>query len=82
MRRSVKRVMVVLGLGLLLPIGLAGQSLATKPVGGCPTDRWVLRDAPASIPSADFNGDGRSCFLEAPVGSGIFTVIDNVIHRP
>ena len=32
--------------------------------------------------SFDQNGDGLSCYLEAPEGGGIFTVIDNaVMHR-
>jgi hypothetical protein len=80
MGRSTKRLMVVVSLGLLLPVGLVGQSSA-RPVGGCPTDSWVLRASPPpdipGSPSVDGNGDGLSCYLEAPVGGGVFTIIDN-----
>jgi len=85
MGRSMKRMMLVVSFGVLASLGLAGHGLAS-PVGGCPTERWIL-DAtpPADItgsPSADGNGDGLSCFLEAPKGSGIFTIIDNRVVRP
>lgn len=85
MGRPMKRLVVIASLGLLLPLGLVGRGLA-RPVGGCPTDRWTLRAAPtgdvSGSPSADGNGDGLSCYLEAPVGGGIFTIIDNRVDRP
>jgi hypothetical protein len=85
MKQPMKRVVVVIGLGLL-PLGLAGSSLAKPPVGGCPTNKWILAAAPAGdltgTPSADVNGDGLSCYLEEPKGSGIFTIIDNTVVRP
>jgi hypothetical protein len=85
MGRPMKRLMVILGVSTLLPLGLMGQGLA-RPVGECPTDRWILDPAPSGDvsggPSADGNGDGLSCYLEAPVGGGIFTIIDNRVVRP
>ena len=67
-----------------VPLGLAGEGLA-RPVGGCPTDRWILDPAPtegSGLTSTDGNGDGLSCYLEAPIGGGIFTIIDNRVVRP
>ena len=68
-----------------VPLGLTSEGLA-RPVGGCPTDRWILDEAPTGeevgIPSFDGNGDGLSCYLEAPEGGGIFTIIDNRVVRP
>ena len=85
MGRPMKRLMVIVCLGLLLPLGLVGRGLA-RPIGGCPTDRWILDAAPpadiSGSPSVDGNGDGLSCYLEAPVGGGIFTIIDNRVVRP
>ena len=84
MGRAMKRMLVIV-LGVLLPLGLVGTGLA-RPVGGCPTDRWILAPAPtgdiSGITSADGNGDGLSCYLEAPVGGGIFTIVDNRVVRP
>jgi hypothetical protein len=81
----VKRLIVVSGLGLLLAIALMSQGIA-RPTGGCPTAKWILDEAPSGdttgTPSVDGNGDGLSCYLEAPVGSGIFTIIDNRVVRP
>jgi hypothetical protein len=55
------------------------------PVGGCPTASWELRPTPsgdlAGTPSFDVNGDGLSCYLEAPEGGGIFTIIDNAVRN-
>jgi hypothetical protein len=60
--------------------GAMAPVAADAPVRGCPTEAWEFRptgDVGAGSPSADGNGDGLSCFLEAPKGSGFFTVIDN-----
>jgi hypothetical protein len=85
MGRPIRRLMVIVSLGMLFPVGLAGEGLA-RPIGGCPTDRWILDAAPGEdpigSPSVDGNGDGLSCYLEAPVGGGIFTIIDNRVVRP
>ncbi|MGH2580970.1 MAG: hypothetical protein ACRDGP_09025 [Actinomycetota bacterium] len=71
-------VLVTGAVSILLPM----NANARPPVGGCPTSAWVLRASPtgaSGAPSIDQNHDGLSCFLEAPVGSGLFTVIDNVV---
>jgi len=60
--------------------GVMAPAAAAPPVRGCPTEACELRPAPADAtgaPSTDGNGDGLSCFLEAPKGSGIFTIVDN-----
>jgi len=60
--------------------GVMAPAAAAPPVRGCPTEAWELRPTPADVPgspSADGNGDRLSCLLEAPEGSGIFTVVDN-----
>ena len=79
-----RRLLMVVAM-MSLPVGVAGEGLA-RPVGGCPTDSWVLRAAPTGEevggPSFDGNGDGLSCYLEAPEGGGIFTIIDNRVDRP
>jgi hypothetical protein len=76
MKRGLIVSLVVLsGLG-----GAMAPAAAAPPVRGCPTEAWELLptgDIVTGSPSADGNGDGLSCFLEAPKGSGIFTVIDN-----
>jgi hypothetical protein len=62
---------------------LVGSAVAKPPVGGCPSAEWFLAPSPDDIsgsPSADQNGDGFSCFLEAPEGGGIFTIVDNASH--
>jgi hypothetical protein len=80
-----KRLIMIVSVGMLAPLGLSSGGLA-KPVGGCPSDNWILDAAPSGdisgSPSADGNGDGLSCYLEAPAGSGIFTIIDNRVVRP
>jgi len=66
-----------------LALPLAGSAAAKPPVGGCPSSSWFLAPSPADIsgsPSVDQNGDGLSCFLEAPEGGGIFTIVDNNSH--
>ncbi|HZD17955.1 MAG TPA: hypothetical protein VE669_07425 [Actinomycetota bacterium] len=55
--------------------------MAGTPVGGCPTPEWELREDPGHA-NTDLNGDGLSCWLEAPEGGGVFTIIDNVVVRP
>ena len=76
------RVLLVLVTGavsFLLPMN---ANAGAPPVGGCPTSAWVLGPNPTGEVSGriDQNHDGLSCFLEAPVGSGIFTIIDNVVR--
>jgi hypothetical protein len=58
---------------------------AGAPIGECPTGAWELRAAPSGgsgLQSVDVNGNGLSCFLQAPEGSGLFTVIDDVARAP
>lgn len=77
MKKARRFVMVFVMMSMSL--GLASEGLA-RPVGGCPTDEWILDAAPTDvkgITSTDGNGDGLSCYLEAPEGGGIFTIIDN-----
>jgi len=60
--------------------GVMAPAAAAPPVRGCPTEAWQLLptgDIVTGSPSADGNDDGLSCFLEAPKGSGTFTVVDN-----
>jgi hypothetical protein len=60
--------------------GVMAPAAAAPPVRGCPTEAWELlptHTGGPGDPSADGNGDGLSCFLEAPKGSGIFTIVDN-----
>jgi hypothetical protein len=76
-----KRVLIVsLVVGSCLGSVMA-PAAAAPPVRGCPTAAWELRPAPPGdvpgSPSVDGNGDGLSCWLEAPEGSGLFTVVDN-----
>lgn len=66
-----------------LVVPLAGSAAAKPPVGGCPSARWFLAPSPTDVsgsPSVDQNGDGLSCFVEAPEGGGIFTIVDNNSH--
>ena len=52
-------------------VGMIGAvSLLASPSGGSGTA------------SVDVNGNGLSCFLEEPEGSGLFTVIDDVARAP
>lgn len=76
MRRAL---VVLLWTGLMF---WAPSASAGPPVGGCPTAEWQLRASPVGHANADVNGDGLSCWLEAPEGGGIFTIIDNVVARP
>ena len=70
-------------LALLAALPLAATVVAGAPDAGCPSGgRWFLAPTPEIIaggPSADLNGNGLSCLLEAPRGSGIFTIIDDVV---
>ena len=79
MRRSLTWAAAVAALAM----PLAGPAVAKPPVGGCPSSSWFLAESPDDIsgsPSVDQNGDGLSCFLEAPEGGGIFTIVDNNSH--
>ena len=63
----------------------ASVGAAGAPTGECPTAAWQLLPAPGGgqgVPSADVNGNGLSCWLEAPEGSGIFTIMDDVVRAP
>jgi hypothetical protein len=66
-----------------LSLASAGPAAAGPPIGGCPSPKWELRASPSEdvtgTPSVDVNGDGMSCYMEAPEGGGIFTIIDNVV---
>jgi hypothetical protein len=73
---------VVCGASLLAWPAAVG---AKPPIGECPTGAWQLRAAPtggSGVTSTDLNGNGLSCFLEEPKGSGLFTVIDDVVRAP
>jgi hypothetical protein len=77
-----KRVVVGTIVGASL-IFASGPVFAGAPVGECPTPEWELRAEPqdaSGAPSVDVNGNGLSCYLEAPKGSGVFTVIDDVVR--
>ena len=67
-----------------LSLASAGPASADSPIGGCPSPKWELRASPsedvAGTPSVDVNADGMSCYMEAPEGGGIFTIIDNVVR--
>jgi hypothetical protein len=67
-----------------LSLASAGPAAADPPIGGCPSPKWELRASPSGdvsgTASVDVNGDGLSCYLEAPEGGGIFTIIDNVVR--
>ena len=81
--KSARRIAMVFVM-MSVPLGLASEGVA-RPVGGCPTDEWILDAAPTEgggLQSTDGNGDGLSCYLEAPEGGGIFTIIDNRVVRP
>jgi hypothetical protein len=78
------RRLIVVGCALgMLASPLGGSAVAKPPIGGCPTAEWFLDESPTDITGAqsvDQNGDGMSCFLEAPEGGGIFTIVDNNSH--
>jgi hypothetical protein len=83
--RPLVRAGFVVGALFVLTVTSAGSALARPPVGGCPTVEWELRASPppgttSGEQSNDGNGDGLSCFLEAPEGGGIFTIVDNISH--
>jgi hypothetical protein len=68
-----------------LCVAWATPAAADPPIGGCPSAKWELRAGPpddvSGTPSVDVNGDGLSCYMEAPEGGGIFTIIDNVVKK-
>jgi hypothetical protein len=68
-----------------LSLAWAAPAAADPPIGGCPSPKWELRASPtedvSGTPSVDVNGDGMSCYMEAPEGGGIFTIIDNVVKN-
>lgn len=76
--------MAAFALATSFTYGMIGVAAAgDRPVGGCPTPSWELRatiDGATGAPSADGNGDGLSCYLEAPEGGGIFTIVDNRVR--
>ena len=82
-RRPLVKAGFIVGAVFVLTVS-AGSALARPPVGGCPTVEWELRASPppeiSGSQSTDGNGDGLSCFLEAPEGGGIFTIVDNISH--
>jgi hypothetical protein len=67
-------------------LGFAWTALAaaSPPIGWCPSSKWELQTSPpedvSGTPSVDVNGDGMSCFMEAPEGGGIFTIVDNMVR--
>lgn len=78
-----RRVLVSIAATAALLFAVAGSAMAKPPVGGCPSSEWFLDESPSDVsgsPSVDQNGDGLSCFMEAPEGGGIFTIVDNVSH--
>lgn len=67
-----------------LSLAWTAPAAARPPIGGCPTPEWELRASPSGggvsgLPGVDLNGDGMSCWLEAPEGSGLFVIMDNVV---
>jgi hypothetical protein len=66
-----------------LSVAWTVPAAAGPPIGGCPTPEWELRASPSGgvsgAPGVDLNGDGMSCWLEAPEGSGLFVIMDNVV---
>jgi hypothetical protein len=81
----VRRIVIISALLIGSAVAVAPAAVAKPPVGVCPTSEWELRASPPDITgsaSVDQNGDGLSCYLEAPEGGGIFTIIDNPVkHR-
>jgi hypothetical protein len=77
MRRAGTVLLLIAG---AVSISFPTSATASPPTRGCPTSVWVLRASPSGTtgtPSFDQNHDGLSCFLEAPRGSGLYTIIDN-----
>ena len=67
---------------LLSTLVFAGGVAAGPPIGGCPTGAWWELRTPQHQPHpADLNGDGKTCRLESPPGSGLFTVVDNNVRE-
>jgi hypothetical protein len=83
-RRPLVKAGLAVGAVFVVTVTSAGSALGSPPVGGCPTAEWELRASPSpeisGWQSTDGNGDGLSCFLEAPEGGGIFTIVDNISH--
>jgi len=82
----VRRIVIISAMLIGATLVAVPTALAKPPVGGCPTSEWELRASPPAdikgSASTDQNGDGLSCYLEAPEGGGIFTIVDNpVAHR-
>ena len=80
-----RRIVIMSALILGSTLWAAPAADAKPPRGGCPTPEWELRasppaDDPAFNGKTDQNGDGLSCWLEAPEGGGIFTIIDNTVR--
>jgi len=80
-----KRIVAIFVLATSISIGAIGVADAgPRPAGGCPSAKWELRAAPtgdvSGSPSVDGNGDGLSCYLEAPEGGGISTIVDNTVR--
>ena len=81
-----RRIAIISALLIGSTLAAAPAAVAKPPVRGCPTSSWELRESPpvdsTGTASFDQNGDGLSCYLEAPEGGGIFTIIDNAVVRP
>ena len=80
-----RRIVIVSALLIGTTVATTPVADASPPVGGCPTSDWELRasppaDDPDFVGKSDQNGDGLSCWLEAPEGGGIFTIIDNTVR--
>ena len=80
-----RRIVIISALLIGSTLAAAPTAVAKPPVEGCPTSSWELRESPDDISgteSVDQNGDGLSCYLEAPEGGGVFTIVDNAVrHR-
>jgi hypothetical protein len=80
MRRTIATCVVTMS----ATFGMIGAAEAgPRPIGRCPTPEWELREIPPEsigTPSVDGNGDGLSCFMEAPEGGGVFTIVDNRVR--
>jgi len=80
----VRRIVIISALLIGSTLAAAPAAVARPPVGGCPTSSWELRESPSGditgTASADQNGDGLSCYMEAPEGGGIFTIVDNAVR--